>query len=436
MAHDTPKTLRNCVIYSVFVRNYSTEGTLAALESDLDRIRDLGVDIIWLMPIQPTGKEHRKGSLGSPYSIRDYRSVDPDLGTMEDFIRLTERIHDRGMRCILDVVYNHTAHDSVLRREHPEWFFHRADGNFGNRIGDWWDVIDLDYRNRELWDYQIDTLKFWARYVDGFRCDVAPLVDLEFWLRARDEVATVRPGAIWLAESVEPGFVEFCRKVGINASDDTALYRAFDMCYDYDIFPDYLDRLTGKITAQDYADAINHQEELYPDNYVKARFLENHDKPRAAFLIRDARSLRSWTAFQYFQKGAALLYAGQEKGCMHLPSLFDRDTVTWQNDDDPTLDLTPLMQRLHQIKQDNIFAQGRYRVTALSEDVLAAAYTRPNEEKPAIVGIFSLRGQSALLRVSQLGIPDGTYTDLLTGSAVEVTMGLLSTAGEPLLFRI
>ena len=118
---------------------------------------------------------------------------------MEDFRALADAVHESGMKLLIDVVYNHTSPDSVLSREHPEWFYHKRDGSFGNRIGEWADIIDLDYENRALWDYQIDALKMWAEIVDGFRCDVAPLVPLEFWLRARREVEQVRPGCIWLA---------------------------------------------------------------------------------------------------------------------------------------------------------------------------------------------------------------------------------------------
>ena len=136
MALDTDLSLRNKMIYSVFVRNYSSEGTLKAVEKDLSRIRSLGTDIIWLMPIQPSGMDHRKGTVGSPYAIQDYRRVDPALGTMDDFISLCNAIHVRGMKIILDVVYHHTSPDSVLAKTHPEWFCHKADGSFGNRIGD------------------------------------------------------------------------------------------------------------------------------------------------------------------------------------------------------------------------------------------------------------------------------------------------------------
>ena len=145
MACNTPLSYRNQIIYSVDVRNYSTAGTFAAVTRDIPRIRSLGADILWLMPIHPCGVIRRKGTCGSPYAIRDYRSVNPDFGTLQDFIHLTDAVHRAGMKCIIDVVYHHTSPDAVLAKTHPEWYYHQPDGSFGNRIGDWYDVIDLDF---------------------------------------------------------------------------------------------------------------------------------------------------------------------------------------------------------------------------------------------------------------------------------------------------
>ena len=273
MATCTRKEYRNQVLYSVFVRNYSEEGTFEAVRRDLDRIQSLGVDMIWLMPIHPLGQKARKGVLGSPYAIRDYRAVNPEFGTVEDFKELVADIHSRGMKCIIDVVYNHTAPDSWLAENHPEWFYHKPDGSFGNRIGDWTDIIDLDYSNRDLWDYQIETLKQWATIVDGFRCDVAPLIPLEFWLKAREEVEKVRPGCFWLAESVEPGFIVENRARGLTALSDSEIFQAFDAAYDYDIYDTFVACLEGKLPLERYAEAVTRQEYIFPDNYVKLRFL-------------------------------------------------------------------------------------------------------------------------------------------------------------------
>ena len=246
MALNTDPRLQNQVIYSVYVRAHTPEGSFRAVAEDLDRIRALGADIIWFMPIHPIGVEGKKGSLGCPYANRDYRTVNPAYGTMEDFRGLVDEIHRRGMKVLIDVVYNHTSPDSNLYHEHPEFFYRLPDGRPGNKAGDWSDVIDLDYTVPALWDYQIESLCMWAKIVDGFRCDVASLVPLDFWKKARAEVAKVNPGCIWLAESVHALFANRVRAMGFHASRDTELFDAFDMEYDYDIWEGFERFVTGR----------------------------------------------------------------------------------------------------------------------------------------------------------------------------------------------
>ncbi len=424
MAIDTNKAYRNQVMYSIFVRNYSQEGTFEAVRRDLGRIRKLGVDVIWLMPIHPIGQKARKGTVGSPYAISDYRKIDPSYGTAEDLKALAEDAHKLGMKLIIDVVYNHTSPDSWLAEHHPEWFYHKPDGSFGNRVGDWTDIIDLDYSNRDLWDYQIETLKMWAQIVDGFRCDVASLVPLKFWLEARRQVEQVRPGCIWLAESVEPEFVVYNRTHGVPALSDSEVFQAFDICYDYDIFNTYRDCLTGKLPLCAYAQAINAQEGMYPENYVKLRFLENHDRPRAAQNIPDPVAMENWLAFLYFQKGMVLLFNGQEVGTDHLPRLFEKDPICW----DGPADHTDSMKRLYEIRQDPVFTDSTYRVIAHPRDVLTAVH---ESRAGKMVGVFSVRGEASLVPVE---LPDGTYENLLGGTA-EVHEGRLSIYRKPVIIR-
>ena len=346
MAADTDISLQKQVIYSIYVRNHTPEGTFRAVIPDLDRIKALGTDIVWFLPIHPIGVEGKKGSLGCPYANRDYRAVDPAYGTMEDFKALVDEIHKRGMRCIIDVVYNHTSPDSVLFHEHPEFFYRGPDGRPGNKMGDWSDVIDLDYRCRALWDYQIQSLCQWAEIVDGFRCDVASFVPLEFWLKARQEVAKVRPDCIWLAETVHQNFGCMARRAGVYSMLDYDAYQAFDMEYEYDIREVFDKYLTGKTSLDHYLDMLNFQEAIYPANYNKLRFLENHDQPRIASFIPRESDLINYTAFLYFLKGTTLIYAGQEFENDHLPSLFEKEPI----DRNTGKDLSALMARLRQIK--------------------------------------------------------------------------------------
>ena len=424
MAENTERTWRNQVIYSIFVRNHTTEGTFEGVRRDLPRIRGLGVDVIWLLPIHPIGEKARKGVLGSPYAIRDYRAVNPEYGTLDDFRRMVDEAHRLGMRCVIDVVYNHTSPDSVLAAEHPEWFYHKEDGSFGNRVGDWWDIIDLDYTDRGLWAYQIETLKYWASMVDGFRCDVAPLVPLGFWREARAAVESVRPGCLWLAETVDPDFISALRAEGFGCLSDCQTYEAFDICYDYDIYPVFRDYLDGAVPLARYAEAVNRQEVTYPANYSKLRFLENHDQARAAFLVPDGPSLLNWTAFSFFQKGTGFIYAGQEAGCAHLPNLFYKDPVDWTGPD-----RSEQFRRLCALKKHPLMADSAYTVQALPGDVLYAVHRKGGRR---LAGVFSVRGGKALVRVD---VPDGWYENLFDGGRVEVKDARVSCRGVPIIIE-
>jgi len=425
MAKNTPKEYRNQVMYSVFVRNYSEEGSFTAVKRDIGRIKKLGVDIIWFLPIHPIGKTARKGSLGSPYAISDYRKINPEYGTLDDFTALVDTIHEQNMKCIIDVVYNHTSPDSWLAQNHPEWFYHKEGGTFGNKIGEWPDVVDLDYTQMELWEYQIETLKQWAKIVDGFRCDVAPLIPLDFWLKARQEVETVNPECLWLSESVEPVFIIENRDRGFVSLSDSEILQAFDVCYEYDIFAYFKGYLENRCSLSEYAQKITQQEAVFPDNYVKLRYLENHDNLRASFIIPDELSLLNWTAFIYFQKGMTLLYAGQEVGDDNLPNLFDKDLVRWQTD----MDLSAFLFRLYAIKKHPGLADSRYDVRALPHDIL---YARHRFGGRQLTGIFSVKGQSSLLST---GISDGVYTNMINGDKVRIKRGKLNCKGNPIIFE-
>lgn len=424
MAIKTQTNLRNQVMYSVYVRNYSEEGTFKAVERDLDRIKKLGVDIIWLMPIHPVGEKAKKGELGSPYAIKDYRKVNPEFGTLEDFKDLVNAIHDKGMKCIIDVVYNHTSPDSWLVENHPEFFYKKPDGNMGNRVGDWSDIVDLDYNNKDLWDYQIDTLKMWAEIVDGFRCDVAPLIPLEFWMKAREEVDKVNPDCFWLSESVEPDFITYLRSNHMTALSDSEIYRVFDVCYDYDIHQIFRQYAAGECPLSKYVERVNMQEYIYPANYVKLRYLENHDQDRAKSFIGSQDALINWTAFIYFQKGMTLLYCGQETENDNRPSLFDKNTINWNTG----YDLSDFMAGLYEFKKNPVLKDSSYTLKAYdAEDIMVGMHISDDKK---LVGVFNLKGKKAEVPVE---LEDGEYTNLLTNDKVTVSNGRVFSDGQPII---
>ena len=428
MAKNTKNSLKNDVIYSIYVRNYGKNGTFKDVQDDLNRIKNLGVDIIWFMPIHPIGVKNKKGSLGCPYAIKNYREVNPEYGTLEDFIKLVDEIHNYGMKCIIDVVYNHTAPDSILVTSNPEYYYKKEDGNFGNRVGEWTDIIDLDYKNKDLWNCQIDTLKYWTSLgVDGFRCDVASLIPIDFWIKAREEVSKVKKDTIWLAESVHSSFVKYIRSEGLVAHSDCELYEAFDICYDYDVNEEYCNYFEGKGTLKSYIDKLSLQEAIYPDNYIKLRFLENHDQERAMKKIKDVNLLKIWTMFMYFQKGTVLLYNGQESLEENTPSLFDIDKIDLNNENK---ELVELFNKLYKIKKAEIVREGFYSIDIIEDtEVVVAVY---NHKGKQLVGIFNFGDKEEEIDLKD--VPNGEYIELITEDKVEVIFGKLKVGKRGYIF--
>lgn len=417
MAVHTDSSLRRSVIYELYVRSHTSEGTFRAVEPDLDRIRALGVDVVWFMPIHPIGVENKKGSLGCPYANRDYRTVNPEYGTMEDFVHLVGGIHKRGMKCMIDVVYNHTSPDSTLVSEHPEFFYQKPDGRRGNKVGDWTDVVDLDYANRALWEYQIESLCFWAKYVDGFRCDVASTVPVEFWMAARKAVEAVHPGMLWLGESVHLAHIRAFREQGFYAATDTELFDAFDILYPYDLWPLYEQVVRGELPLSRLFDAFNLQELSFRTEYNKLRCLENHDQKRAAALFPQENRLLAWTALSYFLKGATLLYAGQEVCATHTPSLFEKEPIDWSGKD-----ISAYLAKLYAIKK-RLPTDAVFRLeTDDAQGIVCASYASPARKA---VGVFPLAGKGSTVAVP---LADGVYSDALSGEQVEIRSGKLTVS--------
>ncbi|EQM52553.1 alpha-amylase [Lactiplantibacillus plantarum EGD-AQ4] len=425
MARDTQTQLRNEMIYSVFVRNYSEAGNFAGVTADLQRIKDLGTDILWLLPINPIGEVNRKGSLGSPYAIKDYRKINPEYGTLDDFKALTTKAHELGMRVMMDIVYNHTSPDSVLATEHPEWFYHDAAGQLTNKVGDWSDVKDLDYGHHDLWQYQIDTLLYWRQFVDGYRCDVAPLVPLDFWLEARKQVNAKYPGTLWLAESAGSGFIQELRSQGYTGLSDSELYQAFDMTYDYDVFSDFKDYWQGRRTVDQYVDLLQRQDTTFPGNYVKMRFLENHDNARMMSLMHSESEAVNALTWIFMQRGIPLIYNGQEFGAEHQPSLFDRDVMV----NDRHSDLTALIQKLVAIKQEPLMRAADYQLAVVEDGIIKVSYQAAGA---ALTAWIPLKGQVTTVTTT---LPDDHYQNILTDTAVEVKDHQLLVKGQPVLIK-
>lgn len=338
-------TLRRAVpetvsIYQVFIRNFTEEGSFRAAENRLDSVKELGFDWVYLTPVHPIGKAARKGSVGSPYAVADYRKVDEASGGLAGFDSFIAAARARGLKVMIDVVYNHTAPDSRLAAEKPEWFLRGKGGKPGRKCEEWSDVVDLDFSSGGgLREELISTLEYWRdRGVEGFRCDVASLVPVDFWIEARRRVNRAQDGeeaspVLWLAESVHPSFLLSMRERGFGAWSDAELHAAFDLTYDYDGWERLEKAWSGELPLARYLEYLEVQNAAYPAGARKIRYLENHDQERAAARFGRGSRLRAWTAFYQFLPGIAFAYMGQENAVDRRPSLFERDPVPWKDGD-------------------------------------------------------------------------------------------------------
>ncbi len=297
-----PEWSKNAVIYQINTRQFTEEGTFKAAESHLPRLKDLGVDILWLMPIHEIGQKNRKGTLGSPYAVKDYLSVNSEFGTLEDLKHFVQEAHKAGMYVILDWVANHTAWDNPLVEEHPEWYDRDWKGDFHpSPWRDWDDIIDLDYQQPLLREYMTEALKYWVRVadVDGYRCDVAGFVPLEFWNQARRELDAIKP-VFMLAEWES-------RDLHVEA---------FDMTYGWSWYSFMHMIAAGKENVNGLFYYYSHNEKEYPADVMRMLFVSNHDKNswEGTEYEQFGDALEAVIALSATSEGMPLLYNGQEAG--------------------------------------------------------------------------------------------------------------------------
>lgn len=430
MSQWTRPELKAKSIYQIFPRNFTQAGTLDAAAEELGRVKAMGFDIVYLTPIHPIGRVARKGSVGSPYAIQDYRTVDPALGGEAALVRFANAAHAKGLRLIIDVVYNHTAPDSVLARDRPEWFIKGPDGKPGRKVDDWSDVVDLDFKAPGLRDYLIETLETWLRLgVDGFRCDVASLVPADFWVEARRRAEAIKP-TIWLAESVHKEFVSHMRSLGHYAACDAELYAAFDLLYDYD-GREYFDRyIRGQARIGEYLHFLSLQESMLPAGALKARCLENHDQERAAALIPHADRLRSWTAFEMLLPGTFFAYMGQEWALTAKPSLFENDVIdrTQANREFEAF-FTAAQPKLQALRgRTRSFKAEELGLGLVQVDIV-------DEGGKRYLGLFNLDGRRGRLNALELGLAGLSGAELLSGARVSIGEAF-ELGGEPLLIEL
>lgn len=313
-----PEWTKNATIYQLNTRQFSEEGTFRAAQKQLPRLKDLSVDIIWLMPIHEIGVKNRKGSLGSPYSVKDYYSVNPEFGNLQDLKDFVAAAHEQGMFVILDWVANHTAWDNKLVEEHPDWYEKDYKGDF--RPTPWWDwhdIIDLDFSQPELRKYMTDALKYWVQEadIDGYRCDVAGFVPVDFWNNVRAELDAIKP-VFMLAEW--------------ESRDLHA--QAFDMTYAWSWNETMHKICTGKADVNGLYIYYSWNESAFPANSLRMTFVSNHDKNawEGTMWEQFGDGLEAAIVLSVIGEGMPLIYNGQEAGNKKRLEFFEKDAIKWQ----------------------------------------------------------------------------------------------------------
>ncbi len=325
-ARPVPNWLREGVIYEVFPRNFSPTGDFNGVTARLDELKDLGVNILWLMPIHPIGEKMRKGTLGSPYAVRDYYAINPDYGTADDLKRLVAEAHKRGMKVIIDIVANHTAWDSVMMK-HPEFYKQDASGKIIPPVPEWTDVAGLNYENPALREYMLAMLKHWvdpATFdLDGFRCDVAYMVPTSFWEQARTELTKVKPDIMLLAEASKPEL----------------LLKGFDIDYSWPLHGTLNEVLLKGKPASEFRRSWEETLQQFPRESMHMRISDNHDEARAVTRFGVKGALAA-SALMFTLDGVPLLYNGMEVGDATEsgdPALFEKLPIFWHPKERPAL---------------------------------------------------------------------------------------------------
>lgn len=313
-----PEWSRDAVIYQINTRQFTPEGTFRSAERELPRLQRMGVDILWLMPIHPIGAKNRKGTLGSPYSVRDYRAVNPEFGTMADFKSFVRAAHAQGMRVIIDWVANHSAWDNPLVVQHPEWYERDWKGNF--RPTPWWDwsdIIDFDYGQTGIRRYMAESMLFWVREadIDGFRADVAAYVPIDFWEKVRADLDRVKP-VFMLGE----------------AQMRDLHYRAFDASYGWGWYEALSNIANGKADVGALFGYFSENESAWPAGAMRMVYAENHDQNawQGTQFEVFGKALNNVLVLSFAGEGIPLIYNGQEAGNPKRLKFFEKDPIEWR----------------------------------------------------------------------------------------------------------
>ena len=401
-----PEWSKNATIYQLNTRQFSEEGTFKAAQTQLPRIKELGVDIIWLMPINPIGKKNRKGTLGSPYSVKDYYGVNPEFGTFQDLKNFVNEAHKLGMYVILDWVANHTAWDNELVEKHPEWYAKDYKGDF--RPTPWWDwsdIIDLDYNKSGVRKYMTEALKYWVKEVDidGYRCDVAGFVPLDFWNNVRKEL-----------DAIKPIFM-----LGEWESRDLHA-KAFDMTYAWDWNEKLHNICMGKADVNQLYIYYSWNERFFPKNSIRMTFVSNHDKNswEGTMYEQFGEGLEAAIALSVVGDGMPLIYNGQEAGNTKRLEFFEKDPIHWKEHE-----IGNLYKKLFALlKSNTALWHAKWGATMIkipnNHETEVLSFVRQNE-KDKVFAVFNFSKNQKEITFKE-SLFEGDYTDFNSSEKVNL----------------
>jgi glycosidase len=424
-ARQSAPWVRDAVMYCVYLRSFSPEGTFAGLERRLSEIRDLGATVIWLMPVHPVGLKHRKGSLGSPYSVQDFYGVNPEFGSMDDFKHLLRAVHEQGLKLIIDLVINHTAWDNRLITDHPEWYVKDDDGKIIPPNPDWSDVADLDYSEVGLRTYMSDMMTWWVKDVgiDGFRCDVAEMVPTDFWNTVRKRLDAIKP-VMMLSEGTLPEHH----------------VTAFDLTYSWNVYDALAPLLDGKRSPVILDQILRNEKLQFPRGSMRMRFNTNHDKnawDAPAVKKFGPDGLRLSTVLVNTIPGIPLIYNGEDVANDRVLGLFEKVSIDWSR---PPLQ-RELLTMLHSLRKENpALREGEFTKIPTDQDSLVFAFARQHRGNQVVVVLNFSRKDVAVNALPAAGAGSGKnirYREVLSSSPAKSDILAPGTIElEPRGFRI
>lgn len=399
-----PAWSRSATIYQVNIRQYTPEGTFKAFESHLGRLKEMGVDILWIMPVHPIGIKGRKGTLGSPYAVKDYYAINPEFGNMDDFRHLVDTAHAVGMHILIDWVANHSARDNELVTTHPEWYIKNRDNQFiSTPWRDYDDIIDFDYDQPKLRAYMENAMKFWIREtgIDGFRCDVASFVPIDFWAHCRAALDSIRP-VFMLAEAAD-------RDLHQKAFDMTYAWALWDALHNITSNKKPIDVLTGGYIAEHVS--------IWPTDAIRMNFIDNHDKNawEGTSQVNFGKGLHAAIVLTGTMEGMPMMYSGQEAGLNRALPFFEKDSIQWRADT-----VGSLYSRLFNLKHNNqALWNGKWggNMIRLNNDKMQQVISFVREKNnDKIISIVNMSDQP-VSTIIETKLDTGNYQELFTGTA-------------------